>query len=140
MQRSTFLRIGFLTLIIGTLAGAGSALAGFATGDAYLKAPDRYKLGYAAGAIDMLAGLHELKLLKSGAFSSDFREDRQMHHQQEGATERGQQCLCQISRRQSAAQVGHRRRRHFHRAQARMRQLRCTTVEPVGPRVLQAPP
>ena len=71
MQHSIFLRIGATALALGMLAGAGSALAGFATGDAFMKATDGYKLGYAAGAIDMLAGLNELKLLKSGPFSSD---------------------------------------------------------------------
>lgn len=72
MQRSTFLRIGFLTLIIGTLAGAGSALAGFATGDAYLKAPDSYKLGYAAGAIDMLARPARIEAAEVGGFQQRF--------------------------------------------------------------------
>jgi hypothetical protein len=60
-----------IAIVLGVLAGVGSALAGFATGEDYLKSNDAYKVGYAAGAIDMAAGLHELKLLKPGSFNDD---------------------------------------------------------------------
>ena len=58
----------------GAIAGVlvttiGTAIAGYTTGDAYLKASGSYKLGYAAGAIDMLTALQEQKLLKDGAFN-----------------------------------------------------------------------
>jgi len=53
----------------GLVAMIGTALAGYATGDIYLKASGSYKLGYAAGAIDMLTALQEQKLLKDGAFN-----------------------------------------------------------------------
>jgi hypothetical protein len=58
----------------GAIAGAlvttiGTAIAGYTTGDAYIKASGSYKLGYAAGAIDMLTALQEQKLLKDGAFN-----------------------------------------------------------------------
>jgi hypothetical protein len=56
-------------VVAALVAMIGTALAGYATGDIYLKASGSYKLGYAAGAIDMLTALQEQKLLKDGAFN-----------------------------------------------------------------------
>jgi len=68
------MRLHWKVLWTGAVAAAlvamiGTALAGYATGDIYLKASGSYKLGYAAGAIDMLTALQEQKLLKDGAFN-----------------------------------------------------------------------
>jgi hypothetical protein len=51
------------------VATIGTALAGYTSGDTFMKASNSYKLGYSAGAIDMLTALQEQKLLKDGAFS-----------------------------------------------------------------------
>jgi hypothetical protein len=53
------------------LCTAGTALAGYFNGDAYKKAGEGYQAGYAAGAMDMLTGLQETKLLKDGSFNKD---------------------------------------------------------------------
>ena len=53
------------------LSGAGTALAGYFDGDQYKKAGQGYQAGYAAGAMDMLAGLQETKLLKDGSFNKE---------------------------------------------------------------------
>jgi len=68
------MRLHWKVLWTGAVAAAlvamiGTAVAGYATGDIYLKASGSYKLGYAAGAIDMLTALQEQKLLKDGAFN-----------------------------------------------------------------------
>jgi hypothetical protein len=54
---------------VALVAMIGTALAGYTTGDTFMKASNSYKLGYAAGAIDMLTALQEQKLLKDGPFN-----------------------------------------------------------------------
>ncbi|HEV2549902.1 MAG TPA: hypothetical protein VGU20_21505 [Stellaceae bacterium] len=54
---------------VALVAMIGTALAGYTTGDTFMKASNSYKLGYAAGAIDMLTALQEQKLIKDGAFN-----------------------------------------------------------------------
>jgi hypothetical protein len=54
---------------VALVAMIGTALAGYTTGGTFMKAPNGYQLGYAAGAIDMLTALQEQKLLKDGAFN-----------------------------------------------------------------------
>jgi hypothetical protein len=66
LQRKTLLA-GAIVLALGTTIG--TAIAGYTTGETFTKASGSYKLGYAAGAIDMLTALQEQGLLKEGSFN-----------------------------------------------------------------------
>jgi hypothetical protein len=54
---------------VALVATIGTAVAGYTTGTTFMKGSNSYKLGYAAGAMDMLTALQEQKLLKDGAFN-----------------------------------------------------------------------
>jgi len=56
-------------IVLAFAATIGTALAGYSTGETFTKASGDYKLGYAAGAIDMLTALQEQGLLKDGPFN-----------------------------------------------------------------------
>jgi len=66
LQRKTLLAGAMAVAFVATI---GTALAGYTTGEIFTKASGGYKLGYAAGAIDMLTALQEQGLLKDGAFN-----------------------------------------------------------------------
>jgi hypothetical protein len=55
--------------IVALVATIGTAVAGYTTGTTFMKGSNSYKLGYAAGAMDMLTALQEQKLLKEGSFN-----------------------------------------------------------------------
>jgi hypothetical protein len=75
MSRSKhLLQLAIAVGVTAFLCGAGSALAGYFDGTQYKKASQAYQMGYAAGAMDMLAGLQETKMLKDGSFSKDAGE------------------------------------------------------------------
>lgn len=56
-------------MVIALGATIGTAIAGYSTGESFIKGSNSYKLGYAAGAMDMLTALQQQKLLKDGPFS-----------------------------------------------------------------------
>jgi hypothetical protein len=60
---------GAVVVLAALVAGLGSALAGYTTGQAYKKTTPDYQLGYVAGVVDALTALQNQKLLKDGPFS-----------------------------------------------------------------------
>jgi hypothetical protein len=64
LRRTAFVLAGVIVAAI--VAAAGSAFAGYMTGERYQKFNHAYQLGYAVGAIDMLTGLQGSGLLQAG--------------------------------------------------------------------------
>ena len=50
-------------------AAVGYAVKSFSDGDDYMASGEEYQFGYVAGAIDMLAALHDGGKLQAGSFS-----------------------------------------------------------------------
>lgn len=65
LHRSTALVVAALIAAV-IVAAAGSALAGYMTGEKYAKEKPLYQLGYAVGAIDMLTELQGSGSLQAG--------------------------------------------------------------------------